>query len=96
MKKLLLSLAVVVGMMSTYAVTAPQVDTASAKTSSYQEKMDYYNKQIAILQKKIDELKRARIRIPKGSEAYRASLRKEISYLKQMKYYYNLIIELNS
>ncbi len=93
MKKLLLSLTAVIGLMSSYTVAVPQETTVFA-ASSKAEKLNYYNKQIAKLKVQLNHLESQESLYAKSSEKYRAVLDKEIAILNELKYYYDLIIKL--
>ncbi|OMF75038.1 hypothetical protein BK143_01250 [Paenibacillus peoriae] len=100
MKKIIATLALVLCLSHTLTTTLTSVEAAKAtskqKVSSYHEKMDYYNKQIAIIEEKIEKLQSQRIRIKYGTEEYGSSLKKETSLLNQKLYYLDKIMELNS
>ncbi|MEE4568988.1 hypothetical protein V2U94_15275 [Paenibacillus polymyxa] len=100
MKKIIATLALVLCLSHTLTTTLTSIEAAKAtskqKVSSYHEKMDYYNKQIAIIEKKVEKLQSQRIRIKKGTQEYGNSLKQENSLLNQQMYYLDKIIELNS
>jgi len=65
-----------------------------AKESSTQEKIAYYQKKFNQLQTQIDRLKQEEKKYAKSSKEYRNVVKKQISLLKQQKYYVLKILEL--
>lgn len=96
-----LFVASVINSTASAATTTPTGNAASnvrvvniAKESSTQEKIAYYQKKFNQLQIQIDRLKLEEKKYARSSKEYRNVVKKQISLLKQQKYYVLKILEL--
>ena len=95
MKKLIIATAIALSLgVTAEATLAPKHAIASKTTSTKQEKLAYYQKQIAALTKELKKLEAQDKNFDKSTEAYLAHLKKKQKVLNELKYYYNLILEL--
>jgi hypothetical protein len=101
MKRKIGSLVLALSILSTFTIPLLSVEAAALievkqvkKVSSFSEKLNYYYKQIKILEEKKASLERAHKRLIPGSDASIKSIMKQTSLLKQMLAYQDKIGEL--